>query len=69
MDNSYTSVNQDSFNLYCPTCGTPRKDIQAAEDETFKTFYCHNCGKALGTGILLNLKVICPNCKKIVVFA
>lgn len=69
MDNSYTSVNQDSFNLYCPTCGTPRKGIQEAEEEVFKTFCCHYCGQSLGTGILLNLKVVCPKCKKMVIMA
>ncbi|MEA1967875.1 MAG: hypothetical protein U9N77_06615 [Thermodesulfobacteriota bacterium] len=67
MDTSYTSVDEDNFNLYCPTCGAPRADIRATEEETFKTFSCHNCGQALGTGILLNLKVICPKCKKMVI--
>ena len=62
-----TSVKEDSSTLYCPTCRTPRKDIQEADDELFKTFYCLNCNAALGVGILLSLKVICPKCEMMVV--
>jgi len=38
-----------------------------AEEEVSKTFYCLNCEEALGVGILLNLKVICPKCEMMVV--
>ena len=62
-----TSIIEDNTDLYCPTCRTPRKDIQDAEGEVFQTFYCSNCGEALGVGILLGLKVICPECDMIVV--
>ena len=66
-DKATTTVKEDSSTLYCPTCRTPRKDIMEAEEEVFKTFYCLNCGEALGVGILLNLKVICPKCAMMVV--
>lgn len=62
-----TSVKQDSTFLYCPTCRTPRKDIQEAEDAVFQHFHCLNCGKTLGAGILLNLRVICPYCEALVI--
>ena len=32
-----------------------------------KKFYCQNCGEQLGTGILINLLVMCPVCEMIVV--
>jgi Zn finger protein HypA/HybF involved in hydrogenase expression len=66
MDKPTTSVKEDSSTLYCPTCGKPRDDIKEADEELFKTFYCLNCGKALGVGILLSLKVVCPRCEMLV---
>lgn len=67
MEKPSTSITEDSLELYCPTCGKPRDDIQDTEDEIFQTFYCLNCGEALGVGILLGLKVICPKCDMLVV--
>jgi predicted RNA-binding Zn-ribbon protein involved in translation (DUF1610 family) len=67
MDKKTTSITEDSSDLYCPTCGKPRDDIKLADAEVFTTFYCLNCGEALGTGILLGLKVICPKCEMMVV--
>jgi len=66
MDKKITSIKKDNSTLYCPTCRTPRKDIQEAVEEIFETFYCLNCDTALGVGILLNLKVICPKCEMMV---
>jgi len=67
MDEETTGITEDRSTLYCPTCDKPRDDIKEADDELFNTFYCLNCGKALGVGILLGLKVICPECKMMVV--
>ena len=67
MDKQTASIAEDSSNLYCPTCGKPRDDIQEEDEEVFTTFHCLNCGEALGTGILLGLKVIGPKCDMLVV--
>ncbi|MBU1343508.1 MAG: hypothetical protein KKE44_09985 [Proteobacteria bacterium] len=67
MDKKTTGVSEDSSTLYCPTCGTAREDIRQPEGELFKTFYCLNCGVALGIGLLLGLKVKCPKCDCLVI--
>ena len=67
MDEKTTGITEDRSTLYCPTCGKSRDDIKQADDELFSTIYCLNCGEALGVGILLGLKVICPKCKMMVV--
>jgi len=67
MDEETTGITEDRSTLYCPTCGKSRDDIKQADDELFSTIYCLNCGEALGVGILLGLKVICPKCRMMVV--
>ena len=67
MDRPITSVEEDSSTLYCPTRGKPNDQISNADDEIFKTYYCLNCGQALGVGIFLSLKVVCPKCDMLVV--
>ncbi len=67
MDKPITATIEDSTDLYCPTCGKPRDDIEDTNDHVFKTLSCGNCGEALGTGIILGLKVVCPKCDMMVV--
>jgi DNA-directed RNA polymerase subunit RPC12/RpoP len=67
MERPITSVEEDSLTFYCPTCGKPNDQISSADDEIFKTYYCLNCVKALGVGIFLSLKVVCPECCMFVV--
>jgi len=67
MPQKETTTTEDSSDLYCPTCGKARDDIQNSPENLFETFYCLNCGQALGVGVLFGLKVICPKCNSLVV--
>jgi len=62
-----TSVKKDSSTLYCPTCGKARDDLPDKHQSGIETYYCLNCGVALGVGIFIGLKVICPRCEMMVV--
>ena len=59
-------VNNFVLWIDLPSCGKPKDDVKHADNEVVKTFYCLDCGEALGTGILLGLKVICPQCRMMV---
>ena len=62
-----TSVKKDNTTLYCPTCGKAKDGLPDKSQTGIDTYYCLNCGEALGVGIILGLKVICPNCEMLVV--
>lgn len=41
------------------------EDLILVED--FTTYYCPHCEEPVAVGILLHLKVVCPECGKLVV--